>query len=349
MLALVLVLLGALVVPAVAAPAAAAKGRVERGTYPKAGVPGARDYALYVPGSLKGAKKAPLVVYLHGCNQDADDAAAGVRLNEIAEKNRFLVLYPEQRRPESGTAPVADGNGSGCWNWFLPEHQVRGTGEPATLAGMTMAVAKRFSADARRTFVAGASAGADMATILATAYPDVYAAVAPIAGCAYRTCSDVDGTAARAAMGTRARVVPAFVVQGSADMVNNAAMGATALRGWLATNDLADNGQADGSVPRTPTSTTHVLPAQQGGGPGDPCIGGPPRLPCAGGAAGLTSYPYTELRYDDARGRSVVVAWVVHGANHAVTGGSAQGSFTDPVGPGLAAAMWDFFRRNPRP
>jgi hypothetical protein len=38
-----------------------------------------------------------------------------------------------------------------------------------------------------------------------------------------------------------------------------------------------------------------------------------------------------------------VTALVIHGANHAYTGGNPQGTFVDPVGPDMAHAMYDFF------
>lgn len=337
-----LALLGVLAVPALAAPGKA-QGERRHGVYPAAGAPGARSYALYVPGSAvaKPKAKVALIVYLHGCEQTADDVATGSRLEQLADEKGVLVLFPEQVRPANSTYPLADGNGTGCWNWFVPDHQARDKGEPATIAGMTRAVMKKFAVDSKRVFVAGASAGADMATILAATYPDLYAAAAPIAGCAYRTCTDVDGSAAYAAMGKRARVVPVLIVQGSADMVNNAAMGATAVAQWLGTDDLADNGKSDNSVPRAPSSvTTHD--AVTGTPPGDVCVGNY-RLPCVGGALGLKSYPYTVARYDGADKRSIVEVLVIHGANHAYTGGNTAGTFVDPVGPDLAHAMYTFF------
>jgi poly(hydroxyalkanoate) depolymerase family esterase len=340
-----LALLGLLAVPAGAQDKGYGAGTLSHGTYPKAGAPGARAYALYTPRHVH--KGMPVVVYLHGCNQNADDIAVGAKMGPLADKEGFLVLYPEQLRPAAGTYPLADGNGSGCWNWFLPDHQTRDKGEPATLAGMTRDVLTRFGADPRRVYVAGVSAGADMATILAATYPDLFAAVAPLAGCAYRTCTDLDGTAALAAMGSHKRVVPAFIVNATTDMVNNVGMGATAVKQWLATDDLADNGTADGSVPQQPSSvTTHD--AVHGTLPGDPCVGNS-RLPCAGGVLGLSSYPYTDLRYDDARGRAVVEVWLIHGANHAITGGDPRGTFVDPVGPDFGPAMYAFFAAHPRP
>ncbi|MCW2668077.1 MAG: hypothetical protein JWN57_3039 [Frankiales bacterium] len=336
-----LVLLG-LAQTASAAPAP--RSGDSRGTFPAAGGPASRDYTLHVPAAVakQPRRRVPLVVFLHGCSQSAADVAVGTRFSELADREGFVVLYPDQRRAEVG-APVEEGNRTGCWNWFLPAHQGRGAGEPATIAGMTRAVAARLPIDPKRIYVAGLSAGADMTTILGATYPDLYAAIAPVAGCAYLACADASGSAAHAAMGPRARVVPAFVVQGTADVVNNVAMGATAYAQWVGTNDLADDGKANGSLPLT-SQTTYGTTV---GAPGDPCVGSG-RYPCAGGAAGLKGYPYTVLRHDDARGRSLLEAWVVHGANHAYTGGDPRGSYTDPTGPDVTKGIWDFFRSHPR-
>ncbi|MCU1672941.1 MAG: hypothetical protein JWN77_1054 [Frankiales bacterium] len=337
-----LALVSLLAVPASADRPAGPQAGMQSGTFDTATGP-ALKYLLYVPAAVadRPHKKVPLFVYLHGCNQNAADAAVGSRLAQLAEEKGILVLVPEQTRPVGSSYPVSDGNGSGCWNWFLPDHQTRDKGEPATLAGLTRDVMDRFAVDSGRVWLAGVSAGADMATILAATSPDLYRAVAPIAGCAYLTCSDVSGTAAHRAMGDHAQVVPTLVVQGSADMVNNAAMGGTAVSQWLGTNDLADDGELNGSVPRTPTSTTDH-PAVQGTPPGDPCVGNS-RLPCAGGVLGLQSYPYTVLEYGP-----TVTALVIHGANHAYTGGDPRGTFVDPVGPDLGHAMYDFFAAHTR-
>jgi hypothetical protein len=88
---------------------------------------GSRKYKLYVPRRPQTNRRA-LLVMLHGGTQDADDFAAGTRMNALAEEYGFIVAYPVQSKAA---------NASMCWNWFTPENQSRGTGEPAIIAGIT--------------------------------------------------------------------------------------------------------------------------------------------------------------------------------------------------------------------
>lgn len=327
---------------AAAAVAAFVVGSVGTGTELRAAEVPTRAYRLHVPESVSaGGEAVPLVVYLHGCNQDAADAEQGTRFSDVADERGFVVVYPEQSRD------LADGNGSGCWNWFRPEHQQRGSGEPAAIAAITAAVIEGHPIDPDRVYVAGASAGADMAAVLAAAYPDVYAAVGVLAGCAYPSCLDPSGVLAHRAMGEHARPVPALVAQGTADAVNNLAMGLGAVQQWIGTNDLADDGQPNGSVPRTPSSVEHHDAALGSRGSGEACLR-PNRFPCAGGVVGFDgAYPYTIERHDGG-GCTLVEAWWVHGLGHAYPGGDPEASYTDPLGPDITVALVDFFWSHPR-
>ena len=301
---------------------------------------GSRDYWLYLPPGQP--MRRPLVVYLHGCTQTAPDAALGSRWNALAEARGFAVLYPEQP-PEA--------NGARCWNWFHPDHQRRDAGEPAVLASLTRAVVAGHRLDHRRVYVFGVSAGADMATTLAAAYPDLYAAMGAFAGCPYLTCADLSGAAAYQLMAGRARVMPTFLVQGTADPLNNLAMGQALAAQWVGTNDLADDGEPNGSVTREPSSLDHFGVGPQilngAGTTGDPCVRNF-QWPCPGAALGWTTYPHTVARHSDAQGCAVVENWVIHGLAHNYPGGDPQGTFTDPIGPDITTAAYDFFTRHTR-
>jgi poly(hydroxyalkanoate) depolymerase family esterase len=346
--AVVLALLVAL--PAVPARAAA-PGSFTHHRYGPATSPFSRTYWLYVP--THRARPAPVVVYLHGCLQDGRDAAIGTRWNELAEKNGFIAVYPDQRVSDDAEMNAAGyANGTACWNFFQPSSQVRGGGEAAAIAGITRAVVKGYRGDPKRTYISGASAGAAMATVMGAAYPDLYAALGLLAGCPYMSCSDSSGMRAYEAMGKLARRMPVFVMHGTADNVLNVTVGHQLTQAWLGTNDLADNKEMDGSIPRDPASVAHhgidESLADGLGAPNDTCVRNH-QWPCLGGVWGAKSYPYTKLSYADANDRSLAELWIVHGLAHNYPGGNPKGTFTDPHGPSATTAAWNFFATHPGP
>ena len=295
-----------------------------------------RPYRLFVPTAAQSGQ--PLVVALHGCTQDSLDFAIGSRWTEVAETRDFFVVFPEQPSVK---------NGMNCWNWFDPAQQTRDGEEPKAIAELALRLVADHQLDPSRVFVTGVSAGADMTAILGAVYPDVFAATAPFAGCAYATCGDVSGTLAYEAMGDHARVVPAMVIQGTADPLNNLAMGETLIRQQVGTNDWADDAAFNNSVVADEPETVEA----QDGENSELCVRNE-SYPCVAGATGWSSYPYTIERYRSGD-RVVVEAWLIHGLMHNYPGGRLQESnprttFVDPAGPDITTAIYDFFLRNPR-
>ena len=245
----------------------------------------------------------PLLVMLHGCKQNPDDFAAGTRMNELADELGFIVVYPQQAR---------FANPQRCWNWFRAADQQRGEGEPALIAGITREAMAQHGADPRRVFVAGLSAGGAMAAILAQTYPELYAAVGIHSGLGYAAARDLPS--ALAAMrgeepvtaevaGEPRHVVPTIVFHGDEDTTVH------------------------------PKNAEHVLAR--------PAPPGAPRPQVESGEnRGLG---YTRTVQADASGKPVVEHWVGHGAGHAWSGGSLDGSYADPRGPEASREMLRFF------
>ncbi|WP_081424591.1 PHB depolymerase family esterase [Deinococcus soli (ex Cha et al. 2016)] len=296
---------------------AQATGTTTTGSATGAGV--TRAYTLYTPAAGAGAAR-PLVVMLHGCTQSPADFAAGTRMNDLADTQGFLVVYPEQ--PSSA-------NQNRCWNWFDPAHQARGQGEPAAIRAVVDAVKGRVNVDAARVYVAGLSAGAAMSVIMGATYPDVFSGVGVASGLEFRAATsssaaftamnsggpnpDVQGTAAYNAMGTFKRTVRTIVFHGSSDYTVYPVNGDQVAAQWVQTNDLADDGQDNGS-----RSTAQVTTR-------------------SGTVSGGRAYSVKTFA------GGVVEQWSVTGMGHAWSGGSTAGSYTDPKGPDASAELWRFF------
>lgn len=262
------------------------------------GAAGSRDYRLYVPGGWKG-QRLPLLVMLHGCTQTPEDFAAGTGMNALAEEFGFLVAYPAQSQ---------SANAQRCWNWFKPEDQRQGQGEPALVAGIVCEVMAAHAVDARRVYVAGLSAGGAFAAVMGAAYPDLFAAVGVHSGLACGSARDVP--TALAAMRTGhagspgGRPIPTIVFHGASDTTVD------------------------------PRNGDHVV-AQSGG---DARLRR--KVEHGRSAGGL---PYSRTQHLDADGRAVVEHWLIEGTGHAWSGGRPEGSYTDPRGPDASREMVRFF------
>ncbi len=269
---------------------------------------GSRSYKVYVPAGRQGAR-LPVVVMLHGCTQDPDDFALGTRMNDLAEAQGAIVVYPRQER---------SANAQKCWNWFQPADQGRGAGEPALIAGIARAVVEEFGADPDRVFVAGLSAGGAAAAILAATYPDVFAAAGIHSGLACGAARDLPSAFAAMGQGGGApprpsAMVPTIVFHGDHDKTVHP------LNGERVVAQALPGAPLQGTLQETVT-----------------------RGEVPGGIA------YTRRVHADAEGRGVVESWVLHGAGHAWSGGSPDGSYTEPRGPDASAEMLRFFLEHRR-
>lgn len=307
-----------------------AGGKWMLGTARAAG--GSRHFKLWVPGTverlLETDRPWPLVMLLHGCTHDASDMAEISGMNEVAEVNRFLVVYPEQTRLA---------NLLKCWNWFHPKHQARDAGEPSILAAVVDQVRSTHNVDADRIYVAGISAGAAMASILAATYPDIFAAIAVVAGTEFKAAATTsEGFAA--------------MKHGGPDPVQQGQLAFEAMRRGLASKDrrrmplIVFHGISDNRVNPVNAdqviaqwSKTNACLATEHGENGfmltEQIIEGKVQ----------DGYAYHRHIYVEANGRRLMEKWLIEGLGHAWPGSPNPSKYGEPKGPNASAEIWRFF------
>ena len=244
-----------------------------------------------------------MLVLLHGCAQDAAQIAQASRLPALAARAGWLLLLPQQERLA---------NAQGCWNWF-DTRSGRAASEAASIVAAIDQACARHGADPTRIALAGFSAGAGMAALLALRYPARFSAVAMHSGVAPGAAQST-ATAMRAMQGRHAPtplpvgtpLPPLLVIQGTTDAVVNARNGGFAARLWA---------DALGALP-VPARTV-----QRG----------------ARRAMSVTDFKR--------QGSVCVSLCEVQGLGHAWSGGAASQSHTDPLGPDASRLICAFVAR----
>ncbi len=307
-----------------------AQGSWIAGTARAAG--GSRNFKLWASATLETGHASPLVMLLHGCTHDAENMAEISGMNQVAEANQFLVVYPEQSRLA---------NLMKCWRWFHPKHQARDAGEPSILAAVVDQVRSTHNVDPDRIYVAGVSAGGAMASILAATYPDIFAAVAVFAGAEFKAATSLsEGLAAmkhggpdpskqgqlafeamRAGLACKhRRRMPVIVFHGTADTRVNPINAEQAIAQWIKTNECLAAEQAESGSALTEKVIDGRVPNQLSNG-----------------------YAYKKHVYIEADGSLLMETWLVQGLGHAWSGSPNPSRYGDPKGPNASAEIWRFF------
>ncbi len=269
------------------------------------GAMGMRHYRVYWPENVQVGERLPLMVMLHGCGQDAQGFAASTGMNRLAARERFVVLYPEQDRLA---------NPQGCWNWFDTDHG-RAQGEAALILNAIDQICLTGSVDRHRVAVAGLSAGASMAALLATRYPGRFKAVVMHSGVPPGMAHSA--ASALGAMQGHRTMTP---LRAAAPPFRAAQPALLAIHGTLDRVVSADNAHA----------ATHAWAAAGGAH--------------AGAGRRLQRGQRHACTVTDFKQRDSTVATLVEvdGLGHAWSGGAASQPFSDALGPDASRMAWAF-------
>lgn len=277
------------------------------------GPAGARRFHLYRPPAASPplGERLPLIVMLHGCGQTGRGLAMSTRMNQLALRKRFLVLYPEQDR-------VA--NAQGCWNWF-ERRSGKADAEVATIMAAIDQACLLHGADRSRIAIAGLSAGASMAALVASRNAGRFKAVAMHSGVAPGAAMSA-WTALDAMVGKRSAPVIATAV--------GKAIGAAAQLATLPAL-LVMHGDADRVVSISNAKTMASVWAAATGAQQTA-----ERTSQRGKRRAVRRTDYKR------KGRTMVTMCEIAGLGHAWSGGLGSQPFSDPAGPDATRMVWAF-------
>ena len=294
-------------------------------------------YKLYVPDEYHSEQESPLMVMLHGCGQNPDDFAAGTNMNTLAEKENFLVLYPDMNR-HFKPSDMTGYNPFGCWNWFFDNNQHRGKGHPKLIYDMINEVKGTYNIDSTKVYAAGLSAGASLACILGVTYPDVFNGIGICSGVAYDAAKVfiltdpmadeakkrmekgvpdpyACGNSAYEEMGEYQKKMRVIVIHGIHDTVVHPINAQQVITQWAQTNFLVDGGEGLADV--TPAVIKSDL---------------------------LNGKSYTQHIHHDEEGEPLLELWMIDQMGHTWSGGNPEGSYTDPEGPNAYRNYLELFQ-----
>jgi len=214
-----------------------------------------RTYVLSRP-SASGPR--PTVVMLHGTGTNAADFSQTVRLTEIAQRQGFVVVYPETLSER-------------WWNAFpagyIPEARTEGerlhfgtSDDVGFVKALVAHLIEQGISDPRRIYLGGSSFGGLMAMRIACTAPEMFAAV----GVIFASMPDATGQDCRPA-----KPLPLVVMNGTADPVLPYAGGPTVVgfSVWSTDRTLAFFRKLDGcsdqaersELPHRGGGLTHVV------------------------------------------------------------------------------------------
>jgi polyhydroxybutyrate depolymerase len=271
-----------------------------------------RSYLLHLPPQARAGRPLPAVLNFHGGGGNAKAHRDYVRMDALADREGFLVVYP------NGSGGLRDTlltwNAGSCCGFAALGHV-----DDVGFAGALLDdLARRTPLDVARVYATGLSNGAMMAYRLAAQLPERIAAVAPVAG----------------AMVTReiyrGRAVPVMHIHSSDDP-----------------RALYDGGLG----PPFPMTRTRVLhpPVEEGIARwvrSDACAAKPRLDPPIKDGKGHAA---TRIAYAPCRDGAEVVLWKLSGAGHVWPGGKPDylplllGASTGVIDAN--AEMWRFFSR----
>lgn len=278
-----------------------------------------RLYLVHVPRGIWVRRPLPLVVVLHGCNQDNQDIEHISGFNQLADRHGFLVAYPF-------ITSYRGLRNKNCWGWWFDREIHAGAGEVEDLWQIVEDIKLRYAVNHRRIHVTGLSSGAGMAAAMMVAHADKIASGATVAGVPYAERAEAVRhafnkvpryrpivsivSAMQAEMGTNSRAIPIQIVHSKNDQTVEIQSAKNLRDSW---------GHCFGVDTRNPYKMSN-------------------------GQVGSSNWEHN--LYRNGGKKSVIETLFLEGPGHGWYGGN-PGDHSFPDAPDIKQSIWKFFVSHP--
>ena len=181
-----------------------------------------RDMLVYAPKNIE--KNRPLIIQMHGYNQDAAYQKNAAKWEPVADTGRFVVVFPNGQNKAWDTGGDKDLN-------FIK----------AIINEMNT----KYGIDKKRVYVSGFSMGGMMSYVVANKMSDQIAAIAPVSG--------------GGAPSTAKRAMPIMHTHGTTDDVVNYNSTVNTLKSWVPFNKCSSNSEKIKPYPKTKSGSAASL------------------------------------------------------------------------------------------
>ena len=181
-----------------------------------------RNMLVYAPKNIE--KNRPLIIQMHGYNQDAAYQKNAAKWEPVADTGRFVVVFPNGQNKAWDTGGDKDLN-------FIK----------AIINEMNT----KYGIDKKRVYVSGFSMGGMMSYVVANKMSDQIAAIAPVSG--------------GGAPSTAKRAMPIIHTHGTTDDVVNYNSTVNTLKNWVPFNKCSSNSEKIKPYPKTKSGSAASL------------------------------------------------------------------------------------------
>lgn len=275
----------------------------------------ARSYTVHVPPAYNCRDALPVVILMHGAGGSSTQAINNYRMNPAADRNGFLVVYP------NGTGVSLLGAGLYTWNavYCCPPANTNGVDDMGFLSALLDQLPKDYKVDTNRIYATGISNGGMMAYRLGAEVSDRIAAIGVVSG-------SIGGTSSGGVsfqIPQPGRPMPVMIFHGKQDNV-------IAYNGGPTPSSI-DSGRVDKSV----ADATDFWSAANG---------------CASHTAEtLPGGNITRDSWEQCSGTSQVILYSINDGTHSWPGARQPNVLQDLPNQEISAdeLMWSFFAAHP--